>query len=98
LPGDLPVLWIFKLHVLGRLDLRGFGGNLAVSRGTAGRLVRNHALICRTLGSLNTPLLRRCRNQHFTGRSATLANVVVGFAYSTFSAGGKALPNAVTFH
>ena len=93
--GDGPILGIFERHILGRLDLGCGFGDLAVGRGAARRLVRDHAFRRAALGGGHLPLIGGRLNQHGASRGAGLAHVVIGLANAAAAGGEIIAPHAI---
>ena len=93
LAGDLPVLGILELHLLGRLELGRCSGDRAV--GELLVLVGDDAGRDAALRRRNLPLRRRGRDQHLARHGAAFADILVAFADAAAAAGREVLPDAV---
>jgi hypothetical protein len=94
LAGDLPVLGILQLHVLGRFELGRRGGDRAIAELLA-RLVGDDAVGRAAFGRRHLPL-GRCRgDQHLARHGAALADILVALADAAAAAGREVLPHAV---
>ena len=94
LAGDLPVLGVLELDLLGRLELGRRGGELAVGHRLA-RAVLDDAVRRRAFRGRHFPFRRRRRDQHLARDGTAFADILLALADAAAAAGRKVPPDAV---
>jgi hypothetical protein len=95
LAGDLPILGVLELDVLGGLELGGRLGHLAESRGAPRRLVGDHAVGGVAFRGRDLPFIGGGLDQHFAGGGSALADIFVRGANAAAAAGREIAPHAL---